>query len=155
MAVMLRIDQPHTRLPSNIMNDPSLQPVPPNEHREDALADRGVPNPPAPLPGVKGKQRAADRLNIPSSIVHDAGFAPGDKVFVTDEDPAGAVPKPCLVLLKEQPPKLLVEYAVAKGCRIRVAPAVLKKCGLEGENFQIDGDDGKIVVRPAKEGTAP
>lgn len=37
-------------------------------------------------------------------------------------------------------------------CRIRVTPATLKKCGLEGENFAIDGGDGKIVVRPAKEG---
>ena len=99
----------------------------------------------------KGKQRAADRLNIPSSVVHASGFAPGDKAFVVDEDPAGAVPKPCLVLLKEQPPKFLSDYVVAKGCRIRVTPATLKKCGLEGENFDIDGSNGKIVVRP----TAP
>jgi hypothetical protein len=95
-----------------------------------------------------GKQRASDRLNVPSAIVRASGFAPGDKVFVVDEDPTGAVPKPCLVLLKEQPSKWLADYAVVKGCRIRVTPAVLKKCGLEGQNFEIDGGAGKIIVRP-------
>ena len=124
------------------MTDPNHQPMPPNEH---PVAAEGTP---------KGKQRAADRLNIPSSIVHDSGFAPGDKAFVVDEDPAGAVPKPCLVLLKIKPENPLADYAVAKGCRIRVTPATLKKCGLEGENFEIDGSDGKIVVRPAKESIA-
>ena len=119
------------------MTDPSLQPVPPNEQ---PVAE-GTP---------KGKQRAADRLNIPSSIVRDAGFAPGDKAFVVDEDPAGAIPKPCLVLLKVKPENSPADYAVAKDCRIRVTPPILKKCGLEGENFEIDGGDGKIIVRPAK-----
>ncbi len=66
---------------------------------------------------------------------------------MADKDPAGAVPKPCLVLLKEQPPKLVADYAVAKDCRIRVTPAILKKCGMEGQNFEIDSGDGKIVVR--------
>ena len=112
-------------------------------------------NPEPPITAAEGtpsgKKRAADRLNIPSSVVHASGFAPGDKAFVTDEDPAGAVTKPCLVLLKEQPPKFLTDYAVAKGYRIRVTPAILKKCGLEGESFEIDGGNGKIIVRP----TAP
>ena len=124
------------------MTDPNHRPVPPNEN---PFAAEGTP---------KGKQRAADRLNIPSSIVRNAGFAPGDKAFVVGEDPAGAVPKPCLVLLKVKPENPLAEYAVAKGCRIRVRPTILKKCGLEGEKFEIDGSDGKIVVRPAKEGIA-
>ena len=117
-----------------------------NPHHEDVPADREVPNPSPPLPGAKGRQRANDRLNIPSSIVRASGFAPGDKAFVADEDPAGAVSKPCLVLLKQQPPQLLADYIVAKGCRIRVTPAMLKKCGLEGQSFAIDGSDGKIVV---------
>jgi hypothetical protein len=103
----------------------------------------------------KGKRRAADRLNIPSSIVRDSGFAPGDKVFVAEEDPAGVVPKPCLVLLKVQPSKFLADYVVANGYRIRVTPATLKKCGLDCENFQVDVGDGKIVVRPRSESTAP
>jgi len=30
----------------------------------------------------------------------------------------------------------------------------LKKCGLEGKNFEIEGGNGKIIVRPAKEGIA-
>ena len=48
-------------------------------------------------------------MNIPSSIVHDSGFAPGDNAFVVDEDPAGAVAKPCLVLLKAKPENSLFE----------------------------------------------
>ena len=67
---------------------------------------------------------------------------------MVDEDPAGGVAKPCLVLLKEQPAKFLSDYVVAKGCRIRVTPAVLKKCGMEGENFEIAGGGGKIMVGP-------
>jgi len=102
-----------------------------------------------------GKRRAADRLNIPSLIVRNSGFAPGDKVFVADEDPAGAADRPCLVLLKEPPPKSLADYAVASGYRIRVTPATLKKCGLEGERFEIDGGNGKIVVTPQKESPVP
>jgi hypothetical protein len=58
------------------------------------------------------------------------------------------------VLLKQQPPELLADYIVAKGCRIRVTPAMLKKCGLEGECFEINGSDGKIVVTPRGAGTA-
>jgi hypothetical protein len=135
------------------MNDPSHQPTASSEHHENSHAEHGLPKPPAPLPGTKGKRRAADRLNIPSSIVHNSGFAPGDKVFVVDEDPAGGVAKPCLVLLKEQPPKFVSDYTVAKGCRIRVTPAVLKKCGLDGENFDIDGRNGKIVISLRKEAT--
>jgi hypothetical protein len=100
-----------------------------------------------------GKRRAADRLNIPSSIVRDSGFAPGEKVFVVDEDPAGATAKPCLVLLKEQPPKSLADYVVANGHRIRVTPATLKKCGLAGESFKIEGGIGKIVVKPQESPT--
>jgi hypothetical protein len=129
-----------TRLPSNIMNEPTHEPMRPNE---------------APVTSVEGasngKRRASDRLNIPSSIVRGSGFVPGDKAFVVDEDPAGAVPKPCLVLLKQQPAKLLADYVVAKDRRIRVTPAILKKCGLAGENFEIDGGEGKIVVRLRKE----
>ncbi len=140
------------------MNELSHEPVGPSEHHADSHAGHPaastVGHPAAstaPPPGAKGKRRAADRLNIPSSIVHDAGFAPGDKAFVVDEDVAGGVPKPCLVLLKEQPAKFLSDYVVAKGCRIRVTPAVLKKCGLEGENFNIDGRAGKIVISLRKE----
>jgi hypothetical protein len=50
---------------------------------------------------------------------------------------------------------LVVDYAVAKDCRIRVTPAILKKCGMESQNFEIDSGDGKIVVRLRRESTAP
>jgi hypothetical protein len=133
----------YTQPLSNIMNAPNHQPTPRNE-------------PPVTAEGASsGKRRAEDRLNIPSSIVRNSGFAPGDKAFVLDEDPAGAVPKPCLVLLKEQPLKMLADYAVTKDCRIRVTPAMLKRAGLEGSTFEFDAFDGKIVVRPRREGPAP
>lgn len=114
-----------------------------------------LPNEP-PVTGegtASGKRRAEDRLNIPSSIVRESGFVPGDKAFVVDEDPAGAVPKPCLVLLKEQPLKTLADYAVAKDCRIRVTSAILKKAGLEGKTVEFDASDGKVVFRLRREST--
>jgi len=120
------------------MSNSSHEPAPANEH---PVATEGTP---------KGRQRVEDRLNIPSSVVRNAGFALGDTAFVVDEDPAGAVPKPCLVLLKVKPENPLAEYAVAKDCRIRVTAAILKKCGLEGGKFEIDGVDGKIIVRLAR-----
>jgi len=50
------------------------------------------PNHDPPIAAVestpKGRQRAADRLNIPSSVVQASGFTPGDNAFVTDEDPS-------------------------------------------------------------------
>ncbi len=136
-------DQTSLLPPLNPMNDLTQEPTPPNDTHVTAVESE---------PG--GKRRAADRLNIPSSLVRASGFVPGDKAFVADEDPAGAAAKPCLVLLKEQPPKFLADYAVAKDCRIRVTPAMLKKCGLAGNCFEIDGGDGKIVVRPRKEPTS-
>jgi len=125
------------------MNDLSHQSTPPNG---TPVTAEGT---------TSGKRRAEDRLNIPSSIVRNSGFAPGDKAFVMDEDPTGAVPKPCLVLLKEQPLKMLADYAVTKDCRIRVAPAMLKRAGLKGNTFEFDAFDGRIVVRPRKESAGP
>ena len=119
----------------------------------DPTPKAAQPTPPPAATG--GKRRTADRLNIPSSIVRNSGFTPGDKVFVADEDPAGAISKPCLVLVKEQPPKPVADYVVASGHRIRVTPATLKKCGLDCESFEIDGGNGKIVVRPRKENASP
>jgi hypothetical protein len=120
------------------MSDLNLEPTRPSEEPVTAEDTSG------------GKRRAADRLNVPSSVVRTAGFAPGDRAFVVDEDPVGAIPKPCLVLLKQQPPKMIADYIVAKDCRIRVTPAILKNCGLEGEDFEIDSGEGKIVVRLRK-----
>jgi hypothetical protein len=97
----------------------------------------------------QNKQLTGDRLNIPSFIVRAVGFAPGDTVYVLNEDPAGAIQKPCLVLLKEKPAIPLGDYAASKDCRIRVTTAMLKKCGLDGESFEIDGDNGKIIVKKA------
>ena len=84
-------------------------------------AATAVPATATPAPAedkAEGKKRAADRLNIPSAVVRASGFVPGDKVFVVDEDPAGATAKPCLVLLKQQPTTVLADDAVAKDCRI-------------------------------------
>jgi hypothetical protein len=117
------------------MTDPILQPTQP------------VETPIAAEDTSAGKRRAADRLNIPSSVVRSAGFVPGDSVHVSDQDPAGGASKPALVLLKEQPTNRLGTYRVAGDSRIRVTPAMLKKCGMEGETFDFDSSAGKIVVR--------
>ncbi len=132
------------------MSDPNHQPAPANHY---PVATEATPVSTEDKSG--GKRRAADRLNIPSSVVRASGFVPGSKAFVVDEDPVGAAAKPCLVLLKEQPPKSLADYVVAKDCRIRVTPAMLKKCGLEGQNFEIDGGNGKIIVKLRQETAAP
>ena len=39
--------------------------------------------------------------------------------------------------------------------RIRVTPAMLKKAGMEGEHFEMNGGDGKIVVRPQSPAPTP
>jgi hypothetical protein len=128
------------------MNESSQPPVGPQESLGSAAVGSGASRPASPPSGNKGKQRAGDRLNIPSSIVRGSGFVPGDKVYVVDADPE--VDRPCLVLLKQEPPKSLGDYGVAKDLRIRVTPAMLKKCGLDGESFEIDSGEGRIVVRP-------
>ena len=119
------------------MND-SNQTAPPDESPVTAEA------------AAEGKRRAADRLNIPSSLVRASGFMPGDTVYATDESPAGEAPKPVLVLLKDPPAKTLGKYVVSKDCRIRVTPAMLKKAAFEGETFEFEGGPGKIIVRPRK-----
>ena len=80
------LDQPHS--PSNTMSDPNQQPTLLNENPASAAG-----TPASAAGGTGGKRRAADRLNIPSSVVRTSGFAPGDKAFVVDEDPAGSTPK--------------------------------------------------------------
>jgi hypothetical protein len=137
------------------MNNSGHPSVLPNEYIENSAALSDASAASAPASGATGKQRAGDRLNVPSSIVRAAGFVPGEKAFVVNEDPAGTVSQPCLVLLKQQPSKFLADYAVAKDLRIRVTPAMLKKCGLEGESFEIDGSDGKIVVTLGRKASAP
>jgi hypothetical protein len=100
------------------------------------------------------KTRPAAR-DIPSSLVRASGFLPGENAYVLDCDPAGLAARPVLVLLKAKPENPLGEYAVAKDCRIRVTPAMLKRAGLEGQSFQMDGSEGKIVVRPRNEAATP
>ena len=101
----------HTQPPPKTMSDPNHQPPPADENPATADGKTG------------GKRRAANRLNIPSSVVRAAGFVPGDSVYVTDEDPAGGVAKPVLVLLKEQPASRFGAYQVDGDCRIRVYPS--------------------------------
>ncbi len=120
------------------MNDPNHEPT------------HAIETPAATEGASKGKRRATDRLNIPSGVVRASGFAPGDNAYVMNHDAAAAAEKPLLVLLKDKPEIPLGEYVVSKDCRIRVTPAMLKKCGLAGDTFEFDGREGKIVVRPRK-----
>lgn len=101
----------------------------------------------AGVAGGNSRKLAGDRLNIQSYLCRAAGFNPGDTAYVTDEDPSGTA-KPCLVILNTQPGKPLCEYKVTSDGRIRVTPAMLKLCGVNGDTVEIEGDNGRIVVKP-------
>jgi hypothetical protein len=91
-----------------------------------------------------------EQLYIPSFIVRAAGFLAGDKAFVTNDDPANPEAKPVCVLLKEKPPSAMHDCIVSKDCHILVTLAMLKNCGLNADNLEIDGIEGKIVVRRSR-----
>jgi hypothetical protein len=91
-----------------------------------------------------------EQLYIPSFIVRGAGFEPGDMAYATNEDPASPATKPVCVLLKEKPEKKLNDCAVSKDCHILVTLTMLKSCGLNGDNLEIDSKDGKIVIRRSR-----
>jgi hypothetical protein len=99
-----------------------------------------------------------EQLYIPSFIVRAAGFLAGDRAFVAKEESAGSDAGPVCVLSKEKPADALNDCAVSKDCHILVTRAMLKHCGLDAENLEIDGKEGKIIIRqckPIKEFTAP
>ena len=91
-----------------------------------------------------------EQLYIPSFIVRAAGFLAGDKAFVTSDDPANPDAKPVCVLLKEKPQSTLHDCIVSKDCHILVTLAMLKNCGLNSDNLEIDSIAGKIVVRRSR-----
>lgn len=106
-----------------------------------------VPAGAADTVAVAGSKTSEGRLNIPSHICKAAGFVSGDAVYVLDVDPAGEVPQPCAVLVKNKPDtKAVAEYKVADG-RIRVTNAILQICGLNGSDFAFEGSDNKIIIR--------
>jgi len=123
------------------MTDPNHEPVHPVENPIDTNILVAAASKPT--------RRTEDRLNVPKSSCKAAGFLPGNTAYVVDHDPAGVVQKPVLVLLKAKPENPLGECTVSKDGRIRVTPAALKACGLEGNKFEFDGGEGKIVVRRA------
>lgn len=108
--------------------------------------------PAAPAPAATSSDNTAslakDRLNVPTFLSKAAGFNAGDTVYVTDKDPTGVIQPPCLLLLKESPPEPLTDYRVAADGRIRITPATLKIAGLDGTDFEFEGDAGRIVVKP-------
>jgi hypothetical protein len=95
----------------------------------------------------KNKKLMGEQLYIPSFIVRAAGFMAGDRAYITNEDPADTTAKPVCVLLKEKPKSALNDCAVSKDCHILVTLAMLKNCGLDADDLELDGNDGKIVVR--------
>jgi hypothetical protein len=96
-----------------------------------------------------------EQLYIPSFIVRAAGFAAGDTAYITNEDPADSSAKPVCVLLKEKPAGALNGCAVSKDCHILVTLAMLKSCGLDAEDLELDGKEGKIVVRRRPPSSSP
>jgi hypothetical protein len=99
-----------------------------------------------------------EQLYIPSFIVRAAGFLAGERVFVAKNESADSNTGPVCMLSKEKPAVTMNECAVSKDCHILVTRAMLKHCGLDAENLEIDSNEGKIVIRqsrPTKEFTAP
>jgi hypothetical protein len=92
-----------------------------------------------------------EQLYIPSFIVRGAGFLAGDKAFVAK----GESSDPVCVLSKEKPEAVLHNCAVSKDCHILITLAMLKNCGLDAENLEIDGNNGKIVIRKSKSAKKP
>jgi hypothetical protein len=88
-----------------------------------------------------------EQLYIPSFIVRAAGFMAGDTAFVTNEDPDNPSDKPVCVLLKEKPEKAINGCAVSKDCHILITLTMLKNCGLNADGLDIDGNNGKLVIR--------
>jgi hypothetical protein len=91
-----------------------------------------------------------EQLYIPSFIVRAAGFLAGDRAFVTNDDPADPNAKPVCVLSKEKPPAAMHDCIVSKDCHILITLAMLKNCGLNADNLEIDGNEGKIVIRRSR-----
>jgi hypothetical protein len=91
-----------------------------------------------------------EQLYIPSFIVRAAGFLAGDRAFVANDDPIDPNAKPICVLSKEEPARAIHDCVVSKDCHILLTLAMLKNCGLNGDNLEIDGKDGRIVVRPSR-----
>jgi hypothetical protein len=91
-----------------------------------------------------------EQLYIPSFIVRAAGFMAGDKAFVANDDPADPDTKPVCVLFKEKPTGSLHDCIVSKDCHILLTLAMLKNCGLNAENLELDGNEGKIIIRQSK-----
>jgi hypothetical protein len=98
-----------------------------------------------------------EQLYIPSFIVRAAGFLAGEKAFIAKGEPAEPNAGPVCILSKEKPATVLHDCAVSQDSHILVTRAMLKNCGLDPENLEIDGNEGKIVIRqnkPAKESTS-
>lgn len=128
------------------MNDPNTDPA---ERPATDIPDTAATPDATDIPGVPAPaRRPENRLNVPKSLCKAAGFLPGDTAYVADHDPAGAVQKPVLVLLKAKPENPRGEFAVSKDGRIRVTPTIQKACGLGGDKCEFEGSEGKIVVRP-------
>jgi hypothetical protein len=88
-----------------------------------------------------------EQLYIPSFIVRSAGFMAGDRAFVTDGDPSDPAAKPVCVLSKEKPAGSLHDCIVSKDCHILLTLSMLKNCGLDAENLELQSNEGKIIVR--------
>ncbi len=84
------------------------------------------------------------RLCVPARPLKQAGLAAGDSVWVTADGQ-----QQCVVLTKTKPgTAVLTTYQVERSGNIRIAQRVLRRAGIAGRAFAIDGDGTTIRVRP-------
>ncbi|MCC6125967.1 MAG: hypothetical protein IT426_13460 [Pirellulales bacterium] len=91
-----------------------------------------------------------EQLYIPSFIVRAAGFLAGDRAFISNGDPTDPAAMPICVLSKEKPPGAMHDCIVSKDCHLLVTLTMLKSCGLNADNLEIDGNAGRIVIRRSR-----
>ena len=86
------------------------------------------------------------RLNVPTTLVKEAGFTPGRKVHVYSEKESG---KPCLVVTDDAcyNGSQCTEYTVEPGFSVKIRPTILKTTGLGTGPYEFAGKTGLIRVR--------
>lgn len=76
-------------------------------------------------------------LSIPAQLVRQAGFITGQKVFARGENDKVVVSSVAQTSKK---------YTVNRSCQIRITQPFLSKCGLKGQKYDIDFQNGEILI---------
>jgi hypothetical protein len=85
------------------------------------------------------------RLNIPTSVVKEAFFKPGDKAFLFRDTHQG---KPCIIvsLSSDWNDDRLTEYTVEPSCGIKIRPGVIERANIGAGPYEFAGSSNHIRV---------